>query len=82
MIKIEFDPIFPDEKTYRGLKEPVGAYDANRIGKNHFRIVQQDVIGESAFDLTLEDGYSLVIFDPPYGKTSVPWERRDRGRGR
>ena len=25
---IEFDPIFPDENTYRGTKEPVGAYDA------------------------------------------------------
>jgi hypothetical protein len=22
---IELDPIFPDEKTFRGLKEPVGA---------------------------------------------------------
>jgi hypothetical protein len=43
---IELDPIFPDEKTFRGLKEPVGAYDSNRVGKNHFRIVRQDVLGK------------------------------------
>jgi hypothetical protein len=54
----------------------VRAYDANRIGKNHFRIVRQDVIGESKFDLTLDDGYSLVILDPPYGKTSQDWDQK------
>ena len=73
---IEFDPIFPDENTYRGTSERVGAYDANRIGKNHFRIVRQDVIGESKFDLTLDDGYSLVILDPPYGITNQDWDQR------
>jgi hypothetical protein len=46
----------------------VGAYD--RVGKNRFRIVRQDVFGESKFDLTLDDGYSLVILNPPYGKTN------------
>jgi hypothetical protein len=33
---IELDPIFPDEKTFRGSKDPVGEYDDNRIGKNQF----------------------------------------------
>ena len=63
---IELDPIFPDEKTFRGLKDPVGAYD-QRSARIDFRIVRQDVLGESKFDLTLDDGYSLVILDPPYG---------------
>ena len=73
---IKFDPIFPDEHTYRGSKERVGAYEATGIGRNHFRIVRQDVIGESKFDLTLDDGYSLVILDPPYGKTNQDWDQR------
>ena len=34
------------------------------------------MIGESEFDLTLEDGYSLVILDPPYGKTSQDWDQK------
>jgi hypothetical protein len=53
---ILLDPIFPDEKTSGGSKDPVGEYDDNRFGKDQFRIVQQDVIGECKFDLTLDDG--------------------------
>jgi hypothetical protein len=55
---IELDSIFLDNKTFRGSKDPVGGYDENRIGKNQFRIVQQDVIEECKFDLTLDYGYS------------------------
>ena len=33
---IELDPIFPDEKTFRGSKDPVGGYDENIFGKNQF----------------------------------------------
>jgi hypothetical protein len=75
-ITIELDPIFPDEKTFRGSNDPVDENDANRIGKNQFRIVQQDVIGEGNFDLTVEEGYSLVILDPPYGISSEEWDQK------
>jgi hypothetical protein len=50
--------------------------DANRIGKNQFRIVKQDVIGEGNFDLTVDDGYSLVILDPFYGISKQDWDQK------
>jgi hypothetical protein len=50
--------------------------DHNRIGKNQFRIVKQDVIGESNFDLTIDDGYSIVILDPPYGISNQDWDQK------
>ena len=75
-IKIELDPIFPDEKTFRGSNDPVDENDANRIGKNQFRIVKEDVIGDSIADLTVQEGYSLVILDPPYGKTKEEWDQK------
>jgi len=75
-ITIELDPIFPDEKTFRGSNDPVDENDANRIGKNQFRIVKEDVIGDGTADLTVQEGYSLVILDPPYGITSEEWDQR------
>ena len=64
-ITIELDPIFSDEKN-----------NANRIGKNQFRIVKEDVIGDGTADLTVQEGYSLVILDPPYGITSEEWDQK------
>ena len=75
-ITVELDPIFPDEKTFRGSNDPVDENDANRIGKNQFRIVKEDVIGDGIADLTVEEGYSLVILDPPYGKTKEEWDQK------
>ena len=75
-ITIELDPIFPDEKTFRGSNDPVDENDANRIGKNQFRIVKEDVIGDGTADLTVQEGYSLVILDPPYGITSEEWDQK------
>ena len=75
-ITIELDPIFPDEKTFRGSNDPVEENDANRIGKNQFRIVKEDVIGDGTADLTVQEGYSLVILDPPYGITSEEWDQK------
>jgi hypothetical protein len=75
-ITIELDPIFPDEKTFRGSNDPVDENDANRIVKNQFCIVKQDVIGEGIFDLAIEEGYSLVILDPPYGISNEDWDQK------
>ena len=34
------------------------------------------MIGDGTADLTVQEGYSLVILDPPYGLTSEVWDQK------